>query len=265
MSSDKDCYQLWGGCFEEEPSAVLRRLNDSLGVDVRLYREDIHGSRCWARELHRSGHLGDQDHQAIQQGLDKVETEIKEELASAGRLQDPEEDIHSVVERRLFAHAGDSALRLHTARSRNDQSATDTRLWMLAALPAARVALRDLISAVDARGAACHAGRVEGPHLARSRNDQSATDTRLWMLAALPAARAALRDLISVSSRSRGLLMLHTARSSNDQSATDTRLWMLAALPAARAALRDLISVSSRSRGLPDAAHSAQQQRPVCY
>ncbi|XP_049867311.1 argininosuccinate lyase isoform X2 [Pectinophora gossypiella] len=150
-SKDKERYQLWGGCFEEEPAAVLRRLNDSLAVDSRLFRQDIRGSQCWARELNRSGHLNDQDHKAIQHGLNNVEKEIEEELTSKGRLSDPEEDIHSVVERRLYAHAGDSALRLHTARSRNDQSATDTRLWMLRALPTLRTALKNLILVLVSR------------------------------------------------------------------------------------------------------------------
>lgn len=65
-------YQLWGGCFEEGPSTVLRRLNDSLPIDSRLYREDIQGSRCWAQELHRSGYLTMKDNEEIQQGLNKV-------------------------------------------------------------------------------------------------------------------------------------------------------------------------------------------------
>ncbi|XP_023944030.2 argininosuccinate lyase [Bicyclus anynana] len=139
-------YKLWGGCFEEEPSAVLRRLNDSLGVDVRLFREDVRGSKAWATELHRSGHLTIEDYESIQHGLDKVEQEIEQELSSNGRLNDPEEDIHSVVERRLRAHAGEAALRLHTARSRNDQSATNTKLWMMSALGRAQSELLNLIS-----------------------------------------------------------------------------------------------------------------------
>ncbi|CAH2074068.1 unnamed protein product, partial [Iphiclides podalirius] len=130
-----DRYQLWGGCFQEQPSEVLRRLNDSLPVDVRLYRQDIRGSQAWARELNQSGFISNDDYKAIRDGLTKVEAEITEELCKDGRLSDEEEDIHSVIERRLQTHAGDAALRLHTARSRNDQSATDTRLWMMNSLP----------------------------------------------------------------------------------------------------------------------------------
>ncbi|KPJ15048.1 Argininosuccinate lyase [Papilio machaon] len=131
ISNNQDRYQLWGGCFQEEPSDVLRRLNDSLCVDVRLYQQDIRGSIAWARELNRCGYITDDDYEAIYQGLKKVETEISEELCKNGRLSDAEEDIHSVVERRLRTHAGEAALRLHTARSRNDQSATNTKLWMM--------------------------------------------------------------------------------------------------------------------------------------
>lgn len=76
----------------------------------------------------------------------QVEKDIEVEMIQSGRLKDSEEDIHSVVERRLFQYAGDAALRLHTARSRNDQSATDTRLWMLRSLPKLHTALKELIT-----------------------------------------------------------------------------------------------------------------------
>ncbi|XP_004924868.2 uncharacterized protein LOC101743306 [Bombyx mori] len=149
MSSSK--FQLWGGCFEEEPSSVLRRLNDSLPVDFRLFREDIQGSRAWAEELFQSHHLSANDNLAIQKGLDSVEKEIEQELTENGKLKDAEEDIHSVIECRLFKHSGDAAFRLHTARSRNDQSATDTRLWMLASLPKLTSAIVELITVLATR------------------------------------------------------------------------------------------------------------------
>lgn len=78
----------------------------------------------------------------------KVEMEISEELRKNGRLNDAEEDIHSVVEQRLRAHAGDAALRLHTARSRNDQSATDTKLWMMDNLPSLINEIKKLIMVI---------------------------------------------------------------------------------------------------------------------
>ncbi|XP_022114401.2 argininosuccinate lyase [Pieris rapae] len=132
MSADR--YQLWGGCFEEEASTDLKHLNDSLSVDSRLFAEDIRGSRAWAKELNLSKHISDDIYTAIVEGLDKVEEDIKKELTKNGRLLDEEEDIHSAVERRLREYAGDAALHLHTGRSRNDQSATDTKLWMLNSL-----------------------------------------------------------------------------------------------------------------------------------
>ncbi|XP_072943548.1 argininosuccinate lyase [Epargyreus clarus] len=151
LAAPPDNYKLWGGCFEEEPSDVLRRLNDSLGVDVRLYREDIRGSKAWAQELHRSGHLSDTDNQAIQTGLEKVEKDIEEELSHKTRLCDPEEDIHSVVERRLYKYAGDAALRLHTARSRNDQTVTDAKLWMISAFQKLQDEILRLINVITTR------------------------------------------------------------------------------------------------------------------
>ncbi|XP_013186514.1 argininosuccinate lyase [Amyelois transitella] len=144
MSDER--YQLWGGCFYEEPSDVLRRLNDSLSVDSRLFREDIRGSQGWALELQRNGQLGNEDYLAIKKGLEKVEKELEDELCRNGKLNDTEEDIHSVVERRLHKHVGDAALKLHTARSRNDQSATDTKLWMMTSFQKLSDGLKDLIT-----------------------------------------------------------------------------------------------------------------------
>ncbi|CAK1552094.1 unnamed protein product [Leptosia nina] len=149
MSSEN--YQLWGGCFEEEASSDLRRLNDSLSVDIRLYREDINGSRAWARELNLCKHISAEIYEAIVNGLNKVEADIEKELAENGRILDNDEDIHSVVERRLREYAGDAALHLHTARSRNDQSATDTKLWMLNSTKKLTTAVVQLISVLTTR------------------------------------------------------------------------------------------------------------------
>ncbi|GBP10880.1 Argininosuccinate lyase [Eumeta japonica] len=146
MSSFKESkYKLWGGCFKEGPSDVMRRLNDSLPVDCRLYQEDVQQSREWARALHDAELLSRDDFDSIRRGLEEVSADIQKTLAQHKRLDDPEEDIHSVVERRLTEYAGDAALRLHTGRSRNDQSATDTRLWMLHALPRFTFLLTELI------------------------------------------------------------------------------------------------------------------------
>jgi argininosuccinate lyase len=101
-------------------------LNLSLDVDRRLWRHDIRGSRAWARALGGAGVLAEAEVAALLSGLDAV----------AGRLErdgvgtPPDEDIHSLVERLLTEEAGEVALKLHTGRSRNDQVATDLRLWV---------------------------------------------------------------------------------------------------------------------------------------
>lgn len=118
---------IWGGRFGSGPSAIMRAINASIGFDKRLYAQDIEGSKAHCRMLARVGILSESDAQAILSGLDTVRTEIEE-----GRFVFSEEleDIHMNVETRLAELIGDAAGRLHTARSRNDQVATDFRLWV---------------------------------------------------------------------------------------------------------------------------------------
>jgi argininosuccinate lyase len=105
-------------------------LNLSLDVDRRLWRHDVQGSRAWARALGRAGVLTSDEVNAILQGLDGVEARLRQ-----GIPEDvPDEDIHSLVERWLGEEAGPVAGKLHTGRSRNDQVATDVRLWGMEAL-----------------------------------------------------------------------------------------------------------------------------------
>lgn len=124
--------RLWGGRFTAEPSASLDRLNRSLPVDYRLWPEDIEGSEAWARALGGAGVLDAGEVSAILTGLERVrgrlETWGAAEWAAAG-----DEDIHSLVERLLKEEAGEVAGKLHTGRSRNDQVATDARLWAMRA------------------------------------------------------------------------------------------------------------------------------------
>jgi argininosuccinate lyase len=119
--------QMWGGRFEGGPAAVMREINASIAVDKRLWREDIAASRAHAAMLGRQGILSEADAKAIDEGLAAVGLEIGE-----GRLnEDPAlEDIHMHVEHRLGELIGDAAGRLHTARSRNDQVATDFKLFV---------------------------------------------------------------------------------------------------------------------------------------
>lgn len=120
---------LWGGRFAEGMAPEMVPLNLCLPVDGRLWREDVQGSRAWARALVDAGVLTPEEGASLQQGLADVARRIEAEgLAGA-----PEEDIHSAVERMLREAAGDVAGKLHTGRSRNDQSSTDVRLYGMAA------------------------------------------------------------------------------------------------------------------------------------
>jgi argininosuccinate lyase len=119
--------QMWGGRFAGGPAAVMREINASISVDKRLWREDIAASRAHAAMLGRKGILSEADARAIDEGLAAVGLEIEQ-----GKLdEDPAlEDIHMHVEHRLSELIGDAAGRLHTARSRNDQVATDFKLFV---------------------------------------------------------------------------------------------------------------------------------------
>ena len=120
---------LWGGRFDGAMAPEMVPLNLSLHVDQRLWREDIRGSTAWARALGEAGVLSSDEVAAILAGLEAVSVRIERE----GLADAPEEDIHSVVERMLGEETGEVAGKLHTGRSRNDQSATGVRLFGMAA------------------------------------------------------------------------------------------------------------------------------------
>jgi argininosuccinate lyase len=118
--------KLWGGRFEEATDALIERLNNSLAFDARLWRQDIDGSIAHAAMLGATGILGAGDAAALVSGLES----LRDDLASgAVTLPEDAEDIHTAVEGLLFERVGAVAGRLHTARSRNDQVATDVRLY----------------------------------------------------------------------------------------------------------------------------------------
>ena len=127
--SDVDGKSLWGGRFSGGMAPEMVPLNLSLNIDNRLWHEDIRGSRAWARALGGAGVLTDGEVTDILTGLGKVE----ERILAQGLGDAPEEDIHSVIERMLGEAAGEVAGKLHTGRSRNDQSATGVRLFGMAA------------------------------------------------------------------------------------------------------------------------------------
>ena len=119
---------LWHGRFEGGPGEALQALNDSLPFDRRIYREDVAGSRAHVRMLARVGLMSDDDTASVLRALDITEAELAD---GSFDFQLSDEDIHTAVERRVTELAGDAGARLHTGRSRNDQVATDLRLWTL--------------------------------------------------------------------------------------------------------------------------------------
>jgi argininosuccinate lyase len=121
-------------------------LNRSLGIDQRLWREDLRGSVAWARALGQTEVLTPEETAAILEGLDRVSDRIEREGLADAR----EEDIHSVIERMLGEVAGEVAGKLHTGRSRNDQSSTGVRLYGMAASDRIGVELRGLCEALHA-------------------------------------------------------------------------------------------------------------------
>ena len=132
--------KMWGGRFGRKPDPLMEEINASIDVDRKLYRQDIAASKAHAAMLAKKGIIGSQDASKIAHGLNTILSEIE-----AGKFDFKRalEDIHMNVESRLSDLIGPAAGRLHTARSRNDQVATDFRLWV-----------RDTIDAIDAALAA---------------------------------------------------------------------------------------------------------------
>ena len=117
---------MWGGRFAEGPAAVMREINASIPFDKRLWRQDIAGSKAHVAMLGAQNIVSADDASAIADGLDRVAADY----AQHGVTDDLAlEDIHMATESRLAELIGPAAGRLHTARSRNDQVATDFRLW----------------------------------------------------------------------------------------------------------------------------------------
>jgi len=132
---------LWGGRFAAGPDAVMEEINASIDVDKQLAEQDISGSEAHARMLADTGIVARDDVEAILGGLSKVREEI---AAGAFPFSRALEDIHMHIEARLRDLIGEPAGRLHTARSRNDQVATDFRLWVRDALDALDAEFADL-------------------------------------------------------------------------------------------------------------------------
>ncbi|MEB2288498.1 MAG: argininosuccinate lyase [Anaerolineae bacterium] len=136
---------LWGGAFSQPTDDAVRRLNDSLRFDWRLYDADITGSVAWAEALAGAGVITSAERDALLSGLEAVRAEF-----AAGQFvpAPADEDIHTAVERRLGEIAGPLAGKLHTGRSRNDQVATDVLLWLLDAAPHLSALIGGLMAAL---------------------------------------------------------------------------------------------------------------------
>ncbi|WP_096702640.1 argininosuccinate lyase [Magnetospirillum sp. 15-1] len=141
----KAASSMWGGRFAGGPAAIMQRINASIDFDKRLYAQDIRGSKAHCRMLVKQKILTAADGALIQDGLDKVLAEIE---AGNFPFSHALEDIHMNVESRLAELIGEAAGRLHTARSRNDQVATDFRLWVRDAMDGMDGALRELVAAL---------------------------------------------------------------------------------------------------------------------
>jgi argininosuccinate lyase len=136
---------LWGGRFSTKLNEQAWDLNSSLPVDQRMAIQDVDGSLAWADALRKANILLDEEHASISLGLGTV----KGEFASGQFVFVPsDEDIHTAVERRLTELVGPVAGKLHTGRSRNDQVATDFRLWMLGVIPVLDSVFKDMQSAL---------------------------------------------------------------------------------------------------------------------
>ncbi len=147
-ASDKnpgDANAMWGGRFSGGPAEVMERMNASIDFDRRLYAQDIAASKAHGRMLMRQAIIPEEDGEAILRGLDTILREIESGDFVFERAL---EDIHMNVEARLNELIGEAAGRLHTGRSRNDQVATDFRLWVRDRIDGLDEGLKDLQAAL---------------------------------------------------------------------------------------------------------------------
>lgn len=127
---------LWGGRFEGQADPLFRHLNDSLPFDFRLLAHDIDGSLAWAKAIAGAGVLSAAELSDLSAALRSLASEARTNLAAIQSAFGRDEDVHSYVERRLIELVGPLGKKLHTGRSRNDQVATDVRLWTRAEIDA---------------------------------------------------------------------------------------------------------------------------------
>ncbi len=142
-------HKLWGGRFGRGPAPAFDALNNSIGVDLRLWPFDVTLSKAWAVALWNAGVLTLDESRALERGLEAVAAQLE-----AGAVPIPsDEDVHTMIDRLLHDAVGDVASKLHTGRSRNDQVATATRLWTMDAVPRLDHAVREFQRVIVTRAA----------------------------------------------------------------------------------------------------------------
>ena len=156
--TDKPANAMWGGRFAMSPAEIMQEINASIGFDKALAPQDIRGSKAHAEMLAEAGIITKSDAREITKGLDKIKAEIDAGTFEFSRAL---EDVHMNVESRLKDMIGPAAGRLHTARSRNDQVATDFRLFVRDAIDGIDTALEKVQWALAEKAArSCRVLRI---------------------------------------------------------------------------------------------------------
>jgi len=140
--------KLWGGRFEEETAELMKKFNNSLNFDIRLYKYDVQGSIAHVKMLSKQNIIKEEEKEKIVNGLKKVKDDLKEEIKKDKINLNESEDIHSLVEKRLTEKIGELAGKMHTARSRNDQVALDMRLFLRKEVNNIEKLLQNLMSTI---------------------------------------------------------------------------------------------------------------------
>ena len=148
--SDKSSTKLWGGRFTGKNDPLMERFNASIAFDQRMWAADVQGSQAYARAIALVGIITQSEADQIDAGLEQVATEWS---AGSFTFTAADEDIHTANERRLTELIGPVAGKLHTGRSRNDQVATDVRLWLRSEIATLRTHLHQLINVATERAA----------------------------------------------------------------------------------------------------------------
>ncbi|HXG32173.1 MAG TPA: argininosuccinate lyase [Bryobacteraceae bacterium] len=137
--------KLWGGRFERGPSETFERFSESLRFDRRLLEADVQGSKAWAQALERAGILTAAERETLLRALDEIAEEGREPAFFQGAA---DEDVHTLVIRKLKEKVGELAAKMHTGRSRNEQVSLDTRLWLREQIRAHQSRLADLMESL---------------------------------------------------------------------------------------------------------------------